>query len=105
MARAAALNFVSDSSSSSERVSRRCIAASALFCSIRTCRCFAMGRGAYVGAHGSCARRLLGVAVQGLAGGPVSAAVPAARLAGGLRAALWNRRGQLELLPTAQERR
>src|SRR3954453_11133801 len=48
MARAAALNFVSASSSSSERVSRRCIAASALFCSIRTCRCFAICRAVYV---------------------------------------------------------
>src|SRR4051812_31727947 len=44
MASAADLNFVSASSSSSERVSRRCIAASALFCSMRTCRCFAMAR-------------------------------------------------------------
>src|SRR5437764_551869 len=48
MARAAALNFVSASSSSSDRVSRRCIAASALFCSMRTCRCLAIGEPVYV---------------------------------------------------------
>src|SRR4051794_30484910 len=48
MARAAALNFVSASSSSSDRVSRRCMAASALFCSMRTCRCLAIGEPVYV---------------------------------------------------------
>src|SRR3954451_22826628 len=42
MASAAALNLVSASSSSSERVSSRCIEARALFCSMRTCRCLAM---------------------------------------------------------------
>src|SRR3954471_1860589 len=52
MASAAALNFVSVSSSSSERVSRRCIAAKALFCSMRTCRCLAMPAPVYVGAVG-----------------------------------------------------
>src|SRR4051812_13973053 len=48
MASAAALYFVSVSSSSSGRVSSRCIAASALFCSMRTCRCLAIGRPVYV---------------------------------------------------------
>src|SRR5436305_1381317 len=47
--RAAALNLVSDSSSSSERVSSFCMAASALFCSIRTCRCLAIWEPVYVG--------------------------------------------------------
>src|SRR3712207_3210939 len=40
MASAAALFFCSASSSSSERLSSCCIAASALRCSTRTCRCF-----------------------------------------------------------------
>src|SRR3954466_4642674 len=52
MARAAALNLVSASSSSSERVSSFCMAASALFCSMRTCRCLAMCEPVYVGAVG-----------------------------------------------------
>src|SRR3954466_9979948 len=52
MASAAALNLVSDSSSSSERVSSFCMAASALFCSMRTCRCLAIGRPVYVAAVG-----------------------------------------------------
>src|SRR2546423_8666259 len=52
MASAAALNFVSASSSSSDRVSRRCMAASALFCSMRTCRCFAIAEPVYVAAMG-----------------------------------------------------
>src|SRR4051795_3521370 len=52
MARAAALNLVSASSSSSERVSSFCIAASALFCSIRTCRCFAICEPVYVAPMG-----------------------------------------------------
>src|SRR3954466_12601003 len=52
MASAAALNLVSPSSSSSERVSSFCIAASALFCSIRTCRCFAISEPVYVGPMG-----------------------------------------------------
>src|SRR3954467_2105591 len=52
MARAAALNLVSLSSASSERVSSFCMAASALFCSMRTCRCLAICRPVYVGAVG-----------------------------------------------------
>src|SRR3954462_1097957 len=52
MASAAALYLVSLSSSSSERVSSFCMAASALFCSMRTCRCLAMCEPVYVGAVG-----------------------------------------------------
>src|SRR3712207_8226116 len=52
MAMAADLWRVSAWSSSSERVSSFCIAARALFCSILTCRCFAMARPVYVGGMG-----------------------------------------------------
>src|SRR3954447_6852825 len=44
MARAADLNFVSASSSSSDLVSRRCIASMAPRCSMRICRCLAIAR-------------------------------------------------------------
>src|SRR5947209_19481860 len=101
MASAADLNLVSASSSSSDFVSRRCIASRAPRCSMRICRCLAIGGQSTLGTDGADPGRVLGMAVQGLAGGPLSEGLRAARLAGGLRAPFPDRGGQLDLLSAA----
>src|SRR3954470_23259242 len=104
MASAADLNFVSAWSSSSDLVSRRCIASMAPRCSMRICRCLAIAGQSTLGPGGADPDRVLGLAVQGLAGGGLPEGLPAAPLARGLRAEVRHRRGQLDLLPAAQAR-
>src|SRR6478672_5267427 len=105
MASAADLNFVSASSSSSDLVSRRCIASMAPRCSMRICRCLAIAAPVYAEDRGSDPGGLLGVAVRRLARGLLPKRLPSTPLAGGLRAGIRHRRGQLDLLPAAQARR